>query len=112
MYVNRRFYINSENSPPEEREIFLRVTGPDGKQLPFRTEYDTGLPKSDSFVLLEAQAEVTAERKKNLKAYFNLKTPGEYTVVAIYQNVYGAEIGVDAFRGKLISKPVKIKIAE
>ena len=112
IYVNKRFYLNSESSKPEDREVFLQITGPSGEKLPYKASYDTGFPKTDYFVLLEPKEEVTSERKKNLKAYFDLKAPGEYSIIAIYQNIYGEEIGADAFKDKIISKPATIKIVE
>lgn len=110
VYVNKRFYVNSKDSKPGDREVYLRITGPSGEKLPCKASYDTGFPKMDYFVLLKPKEEITSERKKNLKAYFDLKTPGEYKVIAIYQNIYGPEIGVDAFKSKITSEPVTIKI--
>ena len=112
IYVNKRFFVNSESSEPEDKEVFLQITGPSGEKLPCKASYDTGFPKTDYFVLLEPKEEVTSERKKNLKAYFDLKAPGEYSVIAIYQNIYGEEIGVDVFKDKITSKPATIKIIE
>ena len=112
VYVNKRFYVNSKDSKPEDREVYLRITSPSGEKLLCKASYDTGFPKTDYFVLLKPKEEITSERKKNLKAYFDLKTPGEYKVIAIYQNIYGPEIGVDAFKDKITSEPVAIKIVE
>ena len=112
VYVNKRFYINSESSEPQDREVFLRIIGASGEKLPPKTGYDTGFPKTDYFVLLKPKEEVISERKKNLKAYFDLKTPGEYKVTAIYQNIYGQEIGLETFKEKITSKPVAIRILE
>ena len=112
IYVNKRLYVNSESSKPQYREVYLRITGPTGEKLPCKASHETGFPKTDYFVLLEPKEELTPERKKNLKAYFDLNTPGKYKVIAIYQNVYGPEIGIDAFQGKITSKPVTIKIVE
>lgn len=112
VYVNKRFYVNSKDSKPEDREVYLRITSPSGEKLLCKASYDTGFPKTDYFVLLKPKEEITSERKKNLKAYFDLNVPGEYKVIAIYQNIYGPEIGVDAFKDKITSEPVTIKIVE
>ena len=112
IYVNKRFFVNSEDAEPGEREVTLSLIGPQGEELPFRRILDTGFPKTDYFVLLEPGAEATPKRKKNLKAYFDLKDPGEYKIIAVYQNTYGAEIGLDAFKDKITSEPMTIKIVE
>ncbi|MFC1624046.1 hypothetical protein ACFL28_01825 [Candidatus Omnitrophota bacterium] len=110
IYINKRFFVNSEDSQPGYRELFLEVTGPSGEKLPGREPRDTGFPRTGDFVLLEPDEEITSERKKSLRAYFDLEETGKYKIVAIYHNVYGEEIGVDTFRDKVTSKPVTIKI--
>jgi hypothetical protein len=112
VYINKRFYLSSEESSPGDREVFLRITGPTGEKLPCKFSYDTGFPKTDYFVVLKPKEEFTSERKKNLNAYFDLKDKGTYKVIAVYQNVYGPEIGIDAFSKRIESKPVYIKIVE
>lgn len=112
VYINKRFHINTEDSPEEEKEVYLIVTDPSGEKLPYKNTYDTGIPRTDYFVLLKRSEEAVSERKKNLKIYFDIKEPGTYTVTAVYKNVYGKEIGVDAFEGELKSAAVTIKITE
>ncbi|MCK5556942.1 MAG: hypothetical protein KAJ01_01095 [Candidatus Hydrogenedentes bacterium] len=113
VYVNKRFHINTEDSPKEEKEVYLIVTAPSGEKLTCREKpYDTGFPKTDYFVLLKRNEEAVSERKKRLKIYFDIKEPGTYTVAAVYKNVYGKEIGVEAFQGELKSDPVTMKIIE
>ena len=112
VYVNKRFHVNSEDSPKKKKEVYFIVTGPSGEKLPYRRTYDTGFPKTDYFVLLKRGEKAASERKKSLKTYFDIKKPGTYTVTAVYKNVYGEEIGVDAFKGELKSAVVTIKITE
>ena len=112
VYVNKRFHVNAAAAKPGEGEIFLRVTGPDGKDFPERSIYDTGFPKTDYFVLLEPKQEIATERNRNLKSFFEIRAPGEYTIQAVYHNIYGAEIGLDAYTGKVRSRPVKINIIQ
>ena len=83
IYINKRFYINSANASPEDKEVFLRVTDPSGEQLPCQADYDTGFPKTDYFALLEPEDEITSERKRNLKAYFDLNDPSDQLSDAI-----------------------------
>ena len=112
VYVNKRFHINTEDSPEKEKEVYLIVTDPDGEKLSCKNAYDTGLPKTDYFVSLKRGEKVVSERRKNLKNHFDIKEPGTYTVTAVYKNVYGKEIGVAAFEGELTSPTVTIKITE
>lgn len=112
VYVNKRFFVNSKEADPGEREVTLRIIGPSGEEAAFRTIMDTGFPKSDYFVLLAPGEEAAIDRKKNLKAYFDLKAPGKYKVTAIYQNAYGSEIGLDVFKEKITSKTVTIRVGE
>jgi len=112
IYVNKRFYLNSEDSPKEDREVYLSVVSPSGGKLPFKTSYKTGLPRSDYFVLLESGEEAASERARNIKYSFDFNELGTYKITAFYQNVYGKEIGVDAFQDKLVSETILIKIVE
>jgi len=112
VYVNKRFFVGSKESKPEDREVYLQVIGPSGKELEPKETYDTGFPKTDYFVLLNPGEEAGLERKKNLKAYFDFEDPGKYKIIGVYQNVYGAEIGIDAFKEKIKSRPVTIRITE
>ena len=112
IYVNKRLLINSEERPAGSREITLSATSPDGKKLPCKVSYETGLPKSDYFVSLKPQESVKLDNKRDMRNYFDLTKPGEYSIIATYQNIYGDEIGIDAFRDKVVSDPVTIKISE
>lgn len=113
VYVNTRFYINKEDSPKKEREVYFIVTSPSGEKLPHRERsYETGLPKTDYFVLLKPGEEISAQRKCYLKGYFDIKDPGTYKITAVYQNVHGAEIGIGAFEGAVKSETVTMKIVE
>ena len=114
VYINKRFYINSEDSPNKYREIYFSVLSPSGEKLTYNEKAfrETGLPKTDYFILLKPGEEAGMERPRNIKYYFDFKDPGAYKIKAVYQNIYGEEIGVDAFKGELVSKPVTIKILE
>jgi hypothetical protein len=112
VYINKRFYLSSEDSDKKDRDLFLQVTSPSGKKLPCKFSYKTGLPKTDYFELLAVAGEAQSEYKKDLRGYFDFSQPGVYKIVAVYENVYGKEIGLDAFEGKLISSPVSLKIID
>lgn len=112
VYINKRFFLNSEESRAEEREVYLVVISPKGKRLKIKRSLETGLPKSDYFVLIEPNKEVSSKRASNIKHRYDFNEPGEYTITAVYKNVFGDEIGLSAFKGEVKSKPKKIKIAE
>ena len=112
IYVNDRFFLNSESSKKKDREVYLSVVSPKGKELPCKASYETGLPRTDNFVLLKPQEEASPKRKRGVKHYFDFKESGVYKITAVYQNVYGREIGVGAYKGKIVSKPVTIKIVK
>ncbi len=113
VYVNRRFHVGKEDSPEEKREIYFVVISPSGEKLPPRDRsYKTGLPKTDYFYLLKPEEETVSERKPSIKGYFDIKDTGVYKIAAIYRNVYGGEIGIDAFSDEVKSKTVIIKVIE
>lgn len=112
VYVNKRFNVNSDDSPPKQREVSLEVIAPSKEKLPFTRSYETGLPKSDYFILLKPGEEAGLDRPRYLKGYFEIKDAGTYKITAVYQNSCGDEIGLDAFKGKAKSNTVTIKIAE
>lgn len=113
IYVNKRFYVGEEGSDPGNKEVSFQVKRDSGEKLIYKASPRTiGFPKTDYFVLLEPKQSVSSERKKNLSAYFDLKTPGKYKVTATYQNIYGQEIGLNAVKDKIISKPVTIRIKQ
>lgn len=112
VYVNKRFYINTQDSAKKDREVYLIITNEKGQKMPCFFSYETGLPKSDYFVLLEPEKDAASEWSRDLRGYFDLKEPGAYTVVAVYENTYGQELGLDAFKGKITSEPVIFKIVK
>lgn len=114
VYVNNRFFLNTEDSPRQEREIYLIAVSPSGEKLPCKVEdaLETGLPRTDNFVLLAPGEETSLNREKHIKHFFDFGTLGTYKITAVYQNVYGEEIGVGAYKGKLKSKPAEITIVE
>ncbi len=112
IYVNERFFLNSEISSDGQREVYLIVESPSGEQLECKNTFETGLPRTSQFVLLEPGEDAEIDRKKNIKFFFDFAKPGKYTITGVYQNVYGDEIGVDAYKGEVISKPVIIEVTE
>lgn len=112
VWVNKRFYAASEEIPKNGRDVVLDVTAPSGAKLTCKYAYETGLPKTDDFVQLDPGQEAVSERALDLRGYFDFAEAGAYSIVAVYENVFGDEIGLDAFREALRSPPVSITIAE
>lgn len=112
VWVNTRFHLRSEQAPPEEREVVLRVTSPAGEPLLCKFDYDTGVPKTDDFTLVQPGEEAVAEHPRDLRSYFEFKDLGTYAIVGVYQNVFGQEIGLTTFTGPLSSSPVSFKLVE
>lgn len=109
-YANKRFYFGSEEAPKNQKEVYAIIASPSGQKLPYKFPYETGYPKSDYFVLLEAGQEIKSEYPRNLRGNFEFTEPGAYTVTAFYQNTFGRELGLDVFGGKLAAEPVKFEI--
>lgn len=110
VWVNKRFYVGSETMAKDKRDVFLLVETASGKKLPCKFSYETGLPKSDYFVALEPGKEVSSEYPRNLKGYFDLNEPGTYKAVAVYENVFGREIGLETFKESLRTELVAFTI--
>jgi hypothetical protein len=110
VYVNKRFFLSSEAALKNQKEVYATITSPSGKNLSFKSPYETGYPKIDYFVLLEPGQEVQSEYPRNLRGNFEFTEPGTYTVTAVYQNTFGRELGLDVFGGKLTAEPVKFVI--
>jgi hypothetical protein len=108
--INARFYISSQEAKKNQRDVYLILTSPSGAKLACKYFYETGLPKTEYFKLLAAGEEIKSEYPRNLKGFFEIVEPGPYKLTAVYQNVFGAEIGLDTFTGQLISEPVKFTI--
>jgi hypothetical protein len=109
--VNQRFYISSQSVAKNQREVYLELTSPSGTKLACQHFYETGYPKTEYFKLLAPGEETKSEYPRNLRGFFEITEPGTYTVVAVYQNVFGSELGLDTFKEQLVSEPVKFTVA-
>jgi len=109
--VNKRFYIGL-GSPDQQYqgEVTLKITSPSGQEIPCKFSYAIGLPKTDYFELLQPNKKVASEYPRNLRGYFSFEESGVYKVIAVYQNIFGKEIGLDVFKDKLTSELASFKI--
>ena len=108
--VNQRFYISDQKAAKNQKEVYFDLISPTGAKLPCKYFYETGYPKTEYFKLLGPSQEAKSEYPRNLRGFFEMIEPGTYTVTAVYQNVFGAEIGLDTFKEQLVSAPVKFRI--
>jgi len=110
--VNQRFYVSAKEAAQNQKEVYFDLISPAGVKLPCRNFYETGYPKTDYFKLLAPGEVVKSEYPRNLKGYFDIVEPGTYTLVAVYQNVFGSEIGLDVFKDQLVTDQVKFTIVD
>lgn len=110
VYINKRFFVNSDTAPKNAREVSLVVASSSGTKLEFKFPGETGYPKSDYFELLEPGKEIKSEYPRNLRGNFEMNEPGGYTLTTVYQNVFGRELGLDVSQERLAAEPVKFEI--
>jgi hypothetical protein len=112
IYINKRFHVFPEATGKKNGEVSFIVTSPSGEKLPCKASYETGLPKTDYFVPVKPGEEIAMERKPAMNYLFDFSAPGAYTIEAAYQNRYGDEIGIDAFKEKIVSQQITVKRIE
>jgi hypothetical protein len=111
-YINNRFYVTSEEAKDKAGEVYFIVTSPSGEKVPGKVSYETGMPKTDYFVIIKPGEEMAIERKPSLNYFFDFAVPGDYKITAVYQNKYGKEIGLDVFSERIESNQITIKRAD
>ena len=112
VYVNKRFFFSSEEASKNQKDVYAAITSPSGQKLAFKFLYESGYPKTDYFTLLEPGQEVKSEYPRNLRGNFELNETGSYTLTAVYQNVFGGELGLEVFKERLNSAPVTFTITK
>ena len=112
VWVTKRFYLSAQSIPPQHRDVFLDVTAPSGQALQSTSTVQTGVPKCDYFEQLDPGEEVAAEGQQNLRYYVDLKAPGTYHVVGVYENVFGPEVGLETFQGTVRSAPMTFTVTQ
>ena len=112
VYVNKRFKLGPAKAAPDQRELILEVKAVDGSAIEMKNlDYETGLPKSDYFQLLQPGQEASSERRWDLKDLAKIEKPGTYEITAAYQNTFGKELGLDVFRER-VTASAKVKVME
>src|SRR5262245_38461167 len=83
--INGRLAINSPFAPEEFCDVYFTITNLEGKEEFFGSRINIGEPEAKDFK--ELAAGQTVDLSFNLRNFYNLKTPGGYSVQATYQNV-------------------------
>jgi hypothetical protein len=112
LWVNKRLLVNSAGSPAVMREVWVKVVGPDGKEVPFSSRVRAGEARPTDFGLLKPGEKVTKQFK--LSNYFKLEAPGTYEVTAHYQDgtkeVPPTPGGAAHWKEQLSSAPAKFEL--
>lgn len=112
LLLNTRMFLNSEDSLKTMREIYLRIISPSGKEIPFLSFIEVGYPTRDNFQLLISASSIRLKRPVDLTQYYHFEEIGVYEIVAIYENQFSEELNINAWKGKVVSTPVKIEIVK
>jgi len=104
--VNQYFSIGDSNDMAALLSFEVRDGG--GNLVPYQGREKKGEPEESDFVTLAKGQSICKYFDFN-SGFFNFKTAGNYTIRAIYRNVFPSSAG-DAWRGRLISAPVVIQI--
>lgn len=82
--VNQRLALNSPHVPDSMREVVLDVHGPDGKLRPYQLKMKMGAPEARHVRTLSPRESLSNEYE--LHSGWDLSTPGEYRVRALYES--------------------------
>lgn len=105
--INRRLLVNRTIGP---HEIFFQITGPDGKLVPLAARIRDSF-ESREFLVLGTKR--VYGKLYDLTKEHELKTGGEYTLTAFYENKQDAPPALNlapAWKGRLKSNSVKFSI--
>jgi hypothetical protein len=110
IWINTRMKSGTPSADPRQREVWVEMEGPDGKSVASKIrDWPTGLPKSESFQLLQPGQSFVHEKAWDLRDIFEIDRPGTYRIRATYHNVFGKELGLDVFQGP-IQADAKIEV--
>jgi len=104
--VNNLFTIGDVND--QSSLLSFEVKDPGGNTVPYKARNKMAAPEERNFVTLAPGESVYKYYDLN-SGVFDFSATGTYTIKAIYRNLYQNAAG-DAWRGKIISAPVTIKI--
>jgi len=110
IWVNTRCYLANEEV--KKRDMTLELFSPNGEPLVSNYSFRTGYPRTEIFYELEPNEDFTSDNRRHLAGYFKIQEIGQYTAVGIYENQFGDEIGIDAYKKRIVSEPATFTITE
>jgi hypothetical protein len=110
LWVNSRMVLNDEAQPPEFRDVWLRVQGPDGLGVPYDCASNVGFAKREDYALLKPGDVV--RRDLRLRC-FTFATSGIYVLKAWYRdggNAPPAPAGAVYFGQEIDTEKVTVRV--
>lgn len=104
--LNSRMNINDVQNP--DSTTAFQIIGPAGEIIPFQGLIREALPFPADFREIE-NGQIIHKFLDLNEGFYDLSTPGEYSVQAIYKNIHRPPDG-EAWRGMLISNPVTFSV--
>lgn len=103
VFVNSRLALNSSHAPDAMREVVIDVHGPDGQLRPFSFKLKIGPADRNQVQALAPGASL--HKDYELEGAFDLSTPGEYRLSALYASApladpNGAPVWTELIYGK------------
>lgn len=84
LWLNGRMVVNRFGDPPELREIWFLLNGPDGKSIPLECMKNVRPPDRNDYTTVKPNG--TISRTEILNSCFQIDRPGKYVIVAFYQD--------------------------
>jgi hypothetical protein len=84
VWLNGRLALNREDDPPQMREVWILVVGPDGHDVPFECMKRLRQTNSDDYRVLKPHESISTEEV--LTGCYRFERPGRYSLAAFYQD--------------------------
>lgn len=110
--VENRFILDSPDTPPNLRTLYLNVKSPMGELLPFRAYIFREPPRGsdNTFTVLQPGEKINSEEIP-INQYYDFTAPGKYVITGFYENYYLPRGRFkDVWRGEIQSEPVEFEV--
>jgi hypothetical protein len=84
LWVNGRLMVNREDDPPQVRNVWILVVGPERKDVPYECMRQTRPVVAEDYRVLMPRE--TISDSEMLSECYRLRRPGHYTVAAFFQD--------------------------
>ena len=84
LWVNGRMAVDAFSDPPDHREVWLLINGPEGEEIPIECLKNIRPASSEGYRVLKPGEHIA--HREVLTNCFRLSRPGVYTLVAFYQD--------------------------